>query len=111
MAIPPSTVAAVLVAGGLTGVLGLCGLASGNKIPLVGAMINTLSPVNLLWAIVYPAKAILTSSTQNEIITARISMVVGALLAAGGYATVVYLMLTTMRRSFMMTVRRLAGAA
>ncbi|MCH8344185.1 MAG: hypothetical protein IH983_09365 [Planctomycetes bacterium] len=74
-------------------------------------MINTLSPVNLLWAIVYPAKAILTSSTPNDIMAARISMVVGALLAAGGYATLVYLMLTTMRRSFMMTVRRLAGAA
>ena len=38
-------------------------------------------------------------------------MVVGALLAAGGYATLVYLMHTTMQRSFMMTVRRLAGAA
>ena len=106
-----SVVAAVLVAGGVTGVLGLCGLASGSKLPIVGAVINTLSPVNLLWAIVYPAKAILTGSTQNDIMAARISMVVGALLAAGGYATLVYLMLTTMRRSFMMTVRRLAGAA
>ncbi|MCZ6852060.1 MAG: ABC transporter permease subunit [Planctomycetota bacterium] len=106
-----SVVAAVLVAGGVTGVLGLCGLASGNKIPIVGAVINTLSPVNLLWAIVYPAKAILTGSTPKDIMAARINMVVGALLAAGGYATLVYLMLTTMRRSFMMTVRRLAGAA
>ena len=106
-----SVVAAVLVAGGVTGVLGLCGLASGSEIPIVGAVINTLNPVNLLWAIVYPAKAILTGSTQNDIMAAWVSMVVGALLAAGGYATLVYLMLTTMRRSFMMTVRRLAGAA
>jgi len=39
----------------------------------------------------------------------RVSLIVGSLITAVGYSLAVYAMHTNMKRSFMMTVRRLAG--
>ena len=99
--------AAVLVVGGLAGVVGLCAVPVGKGIQLVGALVTAASPMNLLWAIVYPAATVPRSMTDP--VAGRVTMIFGALLAAGGYAALVYAMHTTMKRSFMFTVRKLAG--
>ena len=104
-----SVVGAVAVAGGMGGVLGLCGMASGNGLSVIGAVITTFSPVNLVWALVYPAGTI-GASVAKGLGTGRLSMVVGALLAAVGYGIMVYMLHNMIKRSFMMTVRKLAGS-
>jgi hypothetical protein len=45
----------------------------------------------------------------NEVRAARIALAVGSLIAAAVYIVVVISMHATMKRTFMMTVRRLAG--
>ena len=103
-----SVIAAVMVVGVLAGVLGLCGLAAGKQMPGIGAVVTSLSPLNLLIAIVKPALMIPKSLT-NDPDTGRIALFVGAAVAAVAYGFGVYLMHKMMKRSFMMTVRRLAG--
>ncbi|MHC4415873.1 MAG: ABC transporter permease subunit [Planctomycetota bacterium] len=103
-----SVVAAVLVVGAVAGVLGLCGLPAGLEMQIVGALVSAMSPLNLLWAIVYPAATI--PKSLSDPVAGRFSLVAGAAIAGAVYTAVVYGMHTTMRRSFMMTVRKLAGA-
>jgi ABC-type transport system involved in multi-copper enzyme maturation permease subunit len=103
-----SVVAAVLVVGAVAGIIGVCGIPAGQNMPLVGAVITSFSPVNLLWAIILPASTVPKSLASNPA-SCRVALVAGALIAAVVYAIVVYAMHTTMKRSFMMTVRRLAG--
>jgi len=103
-----SVIAAVMVTGVLAGVLGLCGLAAGRQIPVLGAVVTSLSPLNLVMAIVKPALMIPKSLEDNPE-WGRIALFAGAAVAAAAYGFGVYVMHTTMKRSFMMTVRRLAG--
>ncbi len=104
-----SVVGAVLVVGALAGVIGLCGIPAGKNMPIVGAAITAVSPMNLLWAVVYPAATIPRS--LEDPFAGRMTIVVGAVLAAVAYSAIVYGMHTNMKRGFMMTVRRLAGTA
>ncbi len=78
--------------------------------PVLGAFITSISPMNLLWAVVYPG-ATIPKSLGSDAVTARITMLVGSIFALVAYTAVVYGMHTNMKRSFMMTVRRLAGTA
>ena len=103
-----SVIAAVMVVGVLAGVLGLCGLAAGKQMPILGAVVTSLSPLNLVIAIVRPALMIPKSLTSDPEM-GRFALFAGAAVAAAAYGFGVYLMHTTMKRSFMMTVRRLAG--
>jgi ABC-type transport system involved in multi-copper enzyme maturation permease subunit len=104
-----SVVSAVLIILAVVGVISLCGLPAAG-LDVVGAVVNAFSPINLLFAIVHPAETI-GSAMERSTIEGRISVVVGAMIAAVGYAVVVYLIHTNMKRTFMMTVRRLAGQA
>ncbi|MFO0895629.1 MAG: hypothetical protein U0574_11830 [Phycisphaerales bacterium] len=104
-----STLAAVAVVAAVAGVLGLCGGAAGSAMPYVGAVLSALSPANLLVAIVQPGMAI--SASLEDPAAARWALLIGAAIAAAGYAATVVGMHTTMKRTFMMTVRRLAGTA
>ena len=85
----------------------LCGAAAGTTVPMLGPALVSLSPVNLAFAAVAPARALGVSLNDPEVL--RTSFVFGGLLAAVAYATLTYAMLAAIRRSFMMTVRRLAG--
>ncbi|MAD19911.1 MAG: hypothetical protein CMJ52_06785 [Planctomycetaceae bacterium] len=102
-----SIIAAVLVVFTVTGVIGLCGIASGNGIPFLGSAISSISPFNLVAAAFIPESTI--SETIREGDESGLSMLVGAAIAAVVYGLVVYGMHSSMKRSFMMTVRRLAG--
>jgi hypothetical protein len=73
-------------------------------------VINTFSPINLLLALVYPADRV-SGAMANSPIAGRTSLVIGAMIAAALYAAIVYAMHTNNKRTFMMTVRRLAGQA
>lgn len=102
-----SIIAAVLVVFTVTGVIGLCGVASGNGIPFLGSAISSISPFNLVAAAFIPESTI--SETIREGDDSGVSMLVGAGIAAVIYGLIVYAMHASMKRSFMMTVRRLAG--
>lgn len=106
------TIGSVVVAVGwvilVTGVLGLCSIPA-RSLTLVGAFINAFSPLNLLAAIVEPAAFIPDSMRNPE--AGRLWLVAGAVLAAAGFSAAVYGMHANMKRNFMMTVRKLAGAS
>jgi ABC-type transport system involved in multi-copper enzyme maturation permease subunit len=106
------TIGAVTAAVGIVlavaGVISLCGLASGGGMGVLGGVLNAFSPATLLFAIVYPADAI-PSALGSGIGAGRVSLVIGAVIAAAVYGALVYGMHTNIKRTFMMTVRRLAG--
>lgn len=107
------TISSAIGAVGVTGVLGLllglCAVAGGRSIAVVGAFLNGLTPFTLVISLVAPETTMSASLDQGEVKAAHISLVVGALAAAVGYALVVWAMHSATRRSFMFTVRRLAG--
>ncbi len=106
-----SVVGAVMTAGAIGGLVGLCAVPAGRSIDVVGAFMAASTPMNLLWAAIYPALAIPSSLDSSDTTAARVSIVVGAVVAAAGYTACVYGMHSNMKRTFMMTVRRLAGNA
>jgi hypothetical protein len=65
--------------------------------------------MNLIMALVYPAEAIPDAIATPA--AGRASLIIGAFIAAALYMAIVYAMHTNMKRTFMMTVRRLAGQA
>ena len=103
-----SVIAAVAVVFAVVGVLSLCGVPAGKNLSVLGAMMSAFSPINLLFAVVYPAETI-PSALESGMTGARTSILVGAAVSAVAYAAISYGMHTTMKRTFMMTVRRLAG--
>ena len=102
-----SVVAAVMVLAVVTGVVGLCGLA-GQAIPVVGAVVNAASPVNLIVATLMPDQLV-RASLQEGVGSANVALLIGGAIAAVVYGFIVFGMHASMKRSFMMTVRRLAG--
>lgn len=102
-----STVGALGVVVGVIAVLGLCGAVSMPEIPVLGPIVACLSPLNLTRAAVMPERALLAS--LGDPVAMRVGFVTGALLASAGYAVLTWAMLAAIRRSFMMTVRRLSG--
>lgn len=102
-----STVAAVGVTLAVAGVLGLCGGAAGSSIPVVGAVLVALSPANLLVAVIAPGSAVAGSLEDPN--AARMALLVGAGIAVAVFIAIVFGMHTTMKRTFMFTVRKLAG--
>ena len=98
---------AVILAVG--GSVGLCGGSVGSTIPYGGAVINALSPMNLVLMAVEPGTMI--SASLESPLGRRISILSGAVVAALVYCAVVYGLHSSMKASFMMTVRRLSGTA
>ncbi|MGV6813728.1 MAG: ABC transporter permease subunit, partial [Phycisphaerales bacterium] len=98
------TVAVVFIS---SGILGLCGWASGADMPVVGPALTTLSPASLLDAMIAPTIRLdetVNSGTEGLTI-ARTSMGIGTLISAGIYIGVVYAVLTALVRNFDFTVR------
>ena len=105
-----SVTAALLIVIMVLFVLGLCGVNAGASIEVVGAFFAALSPINLILAGVNPAEFLSAGiSSQGQLGGTRIALVIGAVIAAAAYGGVVYAIYLSMKRSFMMTVRRLAG--
>lgn len=106
-----SVIGAVGVVVVMSGLLGLCATVAGSGFPVIGAVITGISPVNLIYALIYPADAISDSLQKGmaSFTSARISLAVGALIATVVYCAIVYAIHSMIKRTFMMTVRKLAG--
>jgi len=102
-----SVMAAIGVIGAIGLVLGVCATALGNSIPYVGAAAAAVSPLNMLFASVAPNDWIRESLV--DIGAARTSLAIGTIVAAVVYGVACVAMHAAMKKSFMMTVRRLAG--
>ena len=102
-----SVMAAVGVLGGIGLVLGVCAAAMGNSIPYVGAAAAAASPLNMLFASVAPDDWI--AQSLDDVGAARTSLAIGTIVACVCYGAACFAMHSAMKKSFMMTVRRLAG--
>ena len=103
-----SAVGAVFATGVAGLVLGLCGLAAGRSIPGLGAFMNALTPINMVAAAVFP-ETVAQEMLEQGVGTYRISLAVGACAASVAGFAVVWAMHSAMKRTFMFTVRKLAG--
>jgi ABC-type transport system involved in multi-copper enzyme maturation permease subunit len=102
-----SVMAAIGVVGAIGLVLGVCAAALGGSIPYVGAAAAALSPLNMLFASVAPGAWI--GESMGDPGAARTSLAIGTIVACAAYGTACVGMHAAMKKSFMMTVRRLAG--
>ena len=102
-----SVMAAIGVIGAIGLVLGVCAAALGSSIPYVGAAAAAASPLNMLFASVDPDQWI--SGSMDDLGAARTSLAIGTIVACVAYGTACFGMHAAMKKSFMMTVRRLAG--
>ena len=91
----------------IAGAVGLCGAAGGKSIPVLGASLAALSPLNLAIAAVFPASSI--PASLGDPVAARWGLAVGSLVAAGLWIGLVVAMHNHLKRTFMTTVRQLAG--
>ena len=105
-----SAVGAVFATGVAGLVLGLCGMAAGRSIPAIGAFMNALTPINLVAAIVTP-EVVADEVLQQGVATYRIFLAAGAVTAGALGVGVVWAMHSAMKKTFMFTVRKLAGTA
>ena len=109
------TISSIICAVGIvllvTFVLSVCAVPSGKNLSVLGSAIVTCSPINLVFAAVYPAQTIPSALGQGapSFMAARASLVLGAAFSAVIYAAIVYGMHANMKRTFMFTVRKLAG--
>ena len=103
-----SVIAAVGIVLAVVGVLSLCGLGGGKSLSFPGAVLNTLSPITLIFTIVDPAQMI-PDAMGDSISAARMSIVIGAAIGAVVFSVLAYGLHANMKRTFMMTTRRLAG--
>jgi ABC-type transport system involved in multi-copper enzyme maturation permease subunit len=103
------TVAVVFIS---SGILGLCGWASGADMPVVGPALTTLSPASMLDALISPVVRLdeTVNSGPTGLSQARVSMAIGAVISASIYIAIVYAVLTALVRNFDFTVRKLAGS-
>ncbi len=103
------TVAVVMI---VSGILGLCGWASGPDMPVIGPALTTLSPASMLDAMVTPITRLdeTVNSGTDGLTQARTAMAVGAIISAAIYIAIVYGVLTALVRNFDFTVRKLAGS-
>ncbi len=105
-----SVVAAVAVIGVIGGILGLCGWQAGQEISVVGPALAALNPATAILSLVDPGDAAqATLAGRDGLQLARLSIAIGAILAAAIYTVIVYALHSSMVHRFDMTVRQLAG--
>jgi len=107
------TIASVVGATGVVaiigGSIGLCGWSIGGSIPYGGAIINAASPMNLALSAIEPGMMI--PGSLESVAGRRWSLLGGSLLASILYCAIVYGLHSSIKSSFMMTVRRLTGTS
>ncbi|MBA4039768.1 MAG: hypothetical protein C0468_05540 [Planctomyces sp.] len=97
------------VVAALSGVIGLCAWNAGPSVPLLGPVLGALSPASAVYAVVFPEHGLTYSFQSGQQLTPRLSLALGALIAALIQFMVVYSLLASMTRTFDATVRKLAG--
>ncbi|MBI1338123.1 MAG: ABC transporter permease subunit [Phycisphaera sp.] len=102
-----AVVPSVAIIATLATILGFCGMAMVENIKLLGPVVNALSPVTNIVMVVNPWDHV--SDFVEDPLSGRVGMAMGAVVCAGSYSLIVYLMLLGMVKSFDHTVRRLSG--
>ena len=102
-----AVVPTVAIIGALVLVLGLCGWSPLGRAPLVGPVINGFSPATNAAMLVDPWDR-LDGFAEGPAV-GRVSLLIAALVAAGGYSAIVYGLIAGMVRGFDQTVRKLSG--
>jgi ABC-type transport system involved in multi-copper enzyme maturation permease subunit len=98
---------AVGVIAALTLFTAFCGVQAAANIPLVGPVLNALSPATNIFMILDPWETVYGFGAGH--LGGRINLFIAALLAAGVYGLVVYAMIGGMVKGFDHTVRKLTG--
>jgi hypothetical protein len=75
----------------------------------VGAAAAAASPLNMLFVTVSPVTSV--EESMNDPVAMRTSLAVGTVVACVLYGVACFLMHASMKRGFMMVVRRLAGTS
>jgi ABC-type transport system involved in multi-copper enzyme maturation permease subunit len=104
-----SVVATVGIVGAFAAVVGLCGWQAAAEIPGVGPALGAMSPASLIAATTRPEVAMQTMIGKTGLGSARVSLAFGAIIAAGLYAVICYVIHGHIVRTFDMTVRKMAG--
>ncbi len=105
-----SVVSTVGVVGIASGAIGLCAWQAGPSVPVLGPVLAALSPASLFQSIIPPAEGFSeTVNKEGGLDGARIAIAIGAIVAAGVYAGIVYGIHASLVRTFDFTVRKLAG--
>lgn len=95
------------MAGVLVLILGVCGYSAANSIPVLGPILNAMSPATSLFMLVDPWSSV--AGFPENPVAGRIAMLVGAAISAAIYGLIVYSMVLAMVRSFDHSVRKLSG--
>ena len=108
-----SVVATVGIVGVVGGIVGLCGFNAGNSLAVLGPSLASTTPITVLYAVVLPEDAMAETiqQTTNGLPAARVSLAIGAAIAAAVYFGIVLGIRAAMVRGFDFTVRKLAGTS
>lgn len=90
-------------------VFAFCGLSAASNIPLIGPALNAFSPATNLIMLVDPHQWVAEFGFGKDTVIGRGSLIFAAIIAAAGYATIVWAFITTMVKGFDHTVRKLSG--
>jgi ABC-type transport system involved in multi-copper enzyme maturation permease subunit len=104
-----SVVGSVAVVGAIAGVVGLCGWNASSGLVGLGPVLASLSPASFISMVVLPADQMHDTLAEMGLGATRLTAAAGAVVAMGVYSGVCYAILSSMVRTFDVTVRRLAG--
>ncbi len=103
-----SVIATVGMVGAIAGTIGLCGWSASFALLGIGPVLGSLSPVSFLLLVVHVDRIGETLIEWN-LSGARLTLAVGAFAALAVNGAVCYALLSSMVRTFDVTVRKLAG--
>lgn len=107
-----SVIATVGAVGIVAGIVGLCGWKAGTNISVVGPAMSAATPLTALFSCIETARAFADTRIEgpSDLLIARLSLLVGALIASGIYTLIVLGIRTNMVKTFDRETRRLAGS-
>jgi len=103
-----SVVWTVGVVGAIGGTAGLCGMSMINSIAYIGPIVACFTPFTAIYALINPASAAQTLDSGG-VGSLTTTLATGAVVAGVFDAIIVYGLLSSMTRTFDVTVRKLAG--
>jgi ABC-type Na+ efflux pump permease subunit len=93
----------------IAGTMGLCGWTASQSVSVVGPVLGALSPASAVFACVKPEEAMASMVDSDGLSAARTALILGSLISAALFVGAVYMIRSSMTRTFDMTVRKLAG--
>jgi len=110
-----AVIPSVAIIGVLAVILGACGMSTVTNVPLIGPVINALSPTTNVFMVVNPYGSggfwggVTGFNAAGGQVFGRMQLAIAAAAAAGTYSLIVYAMVLGMIKTFDHTVRKLSG--